>query len=87
MMKDIEKHEIFEEYNHDFVHLLKESNSRFRSIYEKFLSLDKEIRHVEIEGHGINDFELEKLKKERLQIRDEAQLILREFKKSNIGEA
>lgn len=79
-MKDIEKHEIFEEYNHDYVHELKEKSSRFRSIYEKFLSLDKEIRHTEIEGHGLNDFELEDLKKQRLIIRDEAQVILKEYK-------
>lgn len=79
-MINIEKHEIFEEYNSQYIHDIKIKNARFANIYDKFINLDKKIRQIELAEHGLNDFELEKLKKERLQLRDEAQKILKAFK-------
>ena len=54
------------------VHILKLENSHFARLLREYEWLDKEICRAEdgIEGYHMGDMELEKLKKERLAVKD-----------------
>ena len=69
------------ESNHDFasefpelkdaVHRLKVDNSHFRQLFERYHELNKAIHRSEQRIDAISDFEEDKLRKERLRVKDE----------------
>jgi len=72
----------------DIISKLKVENAHFAKIFEKHNELDDLIREVE-EGRveegreHMDDLELEKLKKEKLRLKDEAYAMILEYKKEH----
>lgn len=59
---------------------LKGKNARFDAVFEKHNQLDKKILDITEGREHLDDFELDKLKKEKLRLKDEAYAILLEYK-------
>ncbi len=67
----------------DIVSKLKSENAHFAKIFERHNELDKKIVEVEEGREHISEFELDKLKKEKLLLKDEAYTAILEYKKNN----
>lgn len=61
---------------------LKQHNAHFSRIFEKHNELDQAIQDAEHGRHGMSDAEIEKMKKEKLLLKDEAYKMILEFKKA-----
>ncbi|MGE4399770.1 MAG: YdcH family protein [Campylobacterales bacterium] len=70
---------MFHEYR-DIVSKLKVDNAHFAKIFEKHNELDNKI---EQEGVHMDAIELEKLKKEKLHLKDEAYNMIMAYKKEH----
>jgi uncharacterized protein len=64
----------------DIVSKLKVENAHFEKIFEKHNELDAKL---EKESAHMEQFELEKLKKEKLHLKDEAYNMIIEYKKAH----
>ena len=74
---------MFQEY-HDIVEKLKEQSAKFTRIYNKHNELHKKIEKSEKGGvDHIDPIEIEKMKKEKLKLKDEAYTMIIEYKKNN----
>ncbi|WP_200762684.1 YdcH family protein [Nitrosophilus alvini] len=71
---------MLEEYK-DIVEKLMAENPHFAAVVEKHDELDKLITEVEEGREHMEDLELEKLKKEKLRLKDEAYAMILEYKK------
>jgi len=67
----------------DIISKLKVENAHFAKIFEKHNELDELITEVEEGRKAMDDLELEKLKKEKLALKDEAYAMIIEYKKAN----
>ena len=67
----------------DIVSKLKVENAHFAKIFEKHNELDALITEVEEGRKPMDDLELEKLKKEKLRLKDEAYAMILEYKKAH----
>jgi len=67
----------------DIISKLKVENAHFAKIFEKHNELDDLITEVEEGRKPMDDFELEKLKKEKLKLKDEAYAMIIEYKKAH----
>jgi len=67
----------------DIISKLKVENAHFAKIFEKHNELDDLITEVEEGRKPMDDLELEKLKKEKLALKDEAYAMIIEYKKAN----
>jgi uncharacterized protein YdcH (DUF465 family) len=67
----------------DIVSKLKSENAHFAKIFERHNELDKKIVEVEEGREHVSKFELDKLKKEKLLLKDEAYAAILEYKKKN----
>lgn len=67
----------------DIISKLKVENAHFAKIFEKHNELDDLIREVEEGREHMDDLELEKLKKEKLRLKDEAYAMILEYKKEH----
>ncbi|RDU65049.1 YdcH family protein [Helicobacter sp. MIT 14-3879] len=71
-------HEYREEINE-----LKAKNPHFAKIFEEHNDLDDKIKEVESGGgEYVGEFELETMKKKKLKLKDEAYMIILEYKKN-----
>lgn len=61
---------------------LKQSNVHFARIFEKHNKLDQEVKDAEHGRHGMSDFEIEKMKKQKLLLKDEMLKIILESKQA-----
>ncbi len=68
----------------DEIHELKQQNAHFSKIFEKHNALDNQIEHAEKGDIPMTAMEIEKLKKEKLLLKDEAYKMILEYKKSKI---
>jgi hypothetical protein len=59
---------------------LKQENAHFAKIFEKHNDLDDKIQEAEDGREHVEHFELEKMKKEKLRLKDEAFAMIMEFK-------
>lgn len=66
------------------IHELKMSNAHFAKIFEKHNELDKKVEDAEADRIILTDVELERLKKEKLLLKDEAYKMILDFKKSKV---
>jgi uncharacterized protein YdcH (DUF465 family) len=69
------------EYRDEIAHL-KQSNAHFAKIFERHNELDDRIASVDAGREHLEQLELEKLKKEKLRLKDEAYAIIVEYKNS-----
>ena len=67
----------------DIISKLKVENAHFAKIFEKHNELDKAIADVEEGREHMDDFDLEKLKKEKLKLKDEAYAMIMKYKKEH----
>jgi len=67
----------------DIISKLKQENAHFAKIFEKHNELDDKIAEVEAGREHMDDLELEKLKKEKLKLKDEAYAMIMEYKKKH----
>jgi uncharacterized protein YdcH (DUF465 family) len=61
---------------------LKQSNAHFTKIFEKHNKLDDSIKDAEHGRVGMSDIEIEKMKKEKLMLKDEMLKMILEFRKA-----
>jgi len=67
----------------DIISKLKVENPHFHKIFEKHNELDDKIQKAESGEIPMDDLELEKLKKEKLLLKDEAYAMILEYKKAH----
>ncbi|NPA81330.1 MAG: DUF465 domain-containing protein [Epsilonproteobacteria bacterium] len=67
----------------DIISKLKVENPHFAKIFEKHNELDKIVTDVEEGREHMDDLELEKLKKEKLRLKDEAYAMILKYKKEH----
>jgi uncharacterized protein YdcH (DUF465 family) len=67
----------------DIISKLKVENSHFAKIFERHNELDEIVTEVEEGRKPMDDLELEKLKKEKLRLKDEAYAMIIEYKKAH----
>ncbi|MEN2282773.1 DUF465 domain-containing protein [Algoriphagus sp. SE2] len=69
----IKKHPLIEEFpeHADRIHDLKEKNNHFKNLFEKYDELDHEIYKIESDTEPASDETLNKLRSERVRIKDE----------------
>ena len=61
---------------------LKQSNTHFAKVFEKHNKLDDKVKDAEHGRVGMSDIEIEKMKKEKLLLKDEMLKMILEFKKA-----
>ncbi len=66
----------------DEISELKQQNAHFAKIFEKHNDLDQKVTDVEEGRAPKDDFELEKMKKEKLLLKDEALAMITEYKQN-----
>ena len=66
---------------------LKQKNAHFAKIFEKHNALDKQVQEAEDGRLHLTDMELEKLKKEKLLLKDEALMMILKYKKEQEAKA
>ena len=67
----------------DIISKLKVENAHFAKIFERHNELDEIITEAEEGRQHMSDLELEKLKKEKLHLKDEAYQMIIKYKKEN----
>jgi len=67
----------------DIISKLKVENAHFAKIFERHNELDEIVTEVEEGRKPMDDLELEKLKKEKLALKDEAYAMIIAYKKEN----
>ncbi|OQX73088.1 MAG: hypothetical protein B6D59_06585 [Campylobacteraceae bacterium 4484_4] len=67
----------------DIISKLKQENAHFAKIFEKHNELDDRITEIEEGREHMDDLELEKLKKEKLRLKDEAYAMILKYKKEH----
>lgn len=68
----------FPEYK-EAIHTLKTENAHFKVLFDRFQEIDKTITRAEQRIELISEIEEEKLRKERLKIKEDIYKILKEF--------
>jgi uncharacterized protein YdcH (DUF465 family) len=66
----------------DEIAYLKQANAHFAKIFERHNELDDKIASVDAGREHLDQLELERLKKEKLRLKDEAYAIIVDHKKS-----
>jgi len=64
---------------------LKQQNAHFAKIFEKHNELDKKAKDADEGRLHLTDVELEKIKKEKLRLKDEALHMILKYKKEKEG--
>jgi len=71
---------MLEEYRNE-ISELKQNDRHFSRIFEKHNKLDKDVQNAEHGRVGMSDYEIEKMKKEKLLLKDEMHKLILEYKK------
>jgi len=66
----------------DEISALKQSNAHFAKIFEKHNELDQKAKDADEGRLHLSDLELETIKKEKLLLKDEALMMILEYRKS-----
>ncbi|MCF6172205.1 MAG: DUF465 domain-containing protein [Campylobacteraceae bacterium] len=67
----------------DIISEIKTKNAHFAKIFERHNELDKKIEAIDNGKEFVSDNELDTLKKEKLKLKDEAYIMIMEYKKEN----
>jgi len=62
---------------------IKTEDAHFAAIFEKHNLLDTQIRDIDAGREHMSDIDLDKLKKDKLRLKDEAYAIIVNYKKEN----
>lgn len=66
----------------DEISELKVNDAHFAKIFDKHNELDEQIAEAEKGNIYIDEFEIDRMKKEKLKLKDEAYAIVMEYKKN-----
>lgn len=72
---------MFHEYR-DEISALKAKNAHFEKIFEEHNELDKKISNAENGLNPLTDIEIDKLKKQKLLLKDEVYAMIMEYRKN-----
>lgn len=72
---------MFHEYR-DEISALKAKNAHFEKIFEDHNELDKKISNAENGLNPLTDIEIDKLKKQKLLLKDEVYAMIMEYRKN-----
>ncbi len=72
---------MFHEYR-DVITELKQKDNHFHRLFDKHNALDEKITEME-KSNTVDQFEIEKLKKEKLKLKDEVYSIVINYKKEH----
>lgn len=72
---------MFHEYR-DEISALKTKNAHFEKIFEEHNELDKKIANAENGLNPLTDIEIDKLKKQKLHLKDEVYAMIMEYRKN-----
>jgi len=67
----------------DIIPEIKTKNAHFAKIFERHNELDKQIDNVDAGREFMSGVQLDKLKKEKLKLKDEAYAMIMEYKKNS----
>ncbi|MDO7252455.1 YdcH family protein [Helicobacter cappadocius] len=73
---------MFHEYR-DEISALKAKNAHFEKIFEEHNELDKKVTNAENGLNPLSDIELDKLKKQKLKLKDEVYAMIMEYRKNS----
>lgn len=72
---------MFHEYR-DEISALKAKNAHFEKIFEEHNQLDQRISNAENGLNPLTDIEIDKLKKQKLYLKDEVYVMIMEYRKN-----
>lgn len=72
---------MFHEYR-DEISALKAKNAHFEKIFEEHNELDQKISNAENGLNPLTDIEIDKLKKQKLHLKDEVYAMIMEYRKN-----
>lgn len=73
---------MFHEYREE-ISQLKSQNAHFERIFDEHNELDQKIMNAENGLNPMNDLEIDKLKKQKLRLKDKAYAMIMEYRKNN----
>jgi len=71
------------EYDQDIVHVLLTENTAFKKMYDKHHDLKSQVNDAEHGIHPMDDFALERLKKEKLFLKDKMADMIEDYRKGH----
>lgn len=73
---------MFHEYR-DEISQLKAKNAHFEKIFEEHNQLDQKIANAESGAELLDDIQIDKLKKQKLKLKDEVYAMIMDYKKNS----
>ena len=71
------------EYDEEIVEALLKESVDFKRLYDKYLNLKREVDSANVGDSPIEDMELERMKKEKLFLKDQMASIIEDYRKEN----
>ncbi len=71
------------EYDEEIVEALLKERVDFKRLYDKYINLKQEVESANVGDAPIEDMELERMKKEKLYLKDQMASIIEDYRKEN----
>ncbi len=71
------------EYDEEIVEALLKERVDFKRLYDKYINLKQEVESANVGDAPIEDMELERMKKEKLFLKDQMASIIEDYRKEN----
>ena len=71
------------EYDEEIVDALLKGSVDFKRLYDKYINLKREVDSANVGDSPIEDMELERMKKEKLFLKDQMAGIIEDYRKDN----
>ncbi len=71
------------EYDEEIVEALLKERVDFKRLYDKYIYLKQELESANVGDAPIEDMELERMKKEKLFLKDQMAKIIEDYRKDN----
>ncbi len=71
------------EYDEEIVEALLKESVDFKRLYDKYIKLKQEVDSANVGDSPIEDMELERMKKEKLYLKDQMASIIEDYRKEN----
>lgn len=71
------------EYDEEIVEALLKESVDFKRLYDKYIKLKQDVESANVGDSPIEDMELERMKKEKLFLKDQMAKIIEDYRKDN----
>ncbi len=71
------------EYDEEIVEALLKDSVDFKRLYDKYIKLKQDVESANVGDSPIEDMELERMKKEKLFLKDQMARIIEDYRKEN----